>query len=55
MLLGGENMEIEKEYNKEIEQIAKEGNFRRINHIVMDHTYYMCTSNDKYLKEENLI
>ena len=28
-------MGIEKEYNKEIEQIAKDRNFRRINHFVM--------------------
>ncbi len=44
-------MEMEKEYNKEIEEIAKEGNFRKINHFVMDHTYFMCTNKDKQLIE----
>ena len=44
-------MGIEKEYNKEIEQIAKDRNFRRINHFVMDHTYSLCTNNEKYMKE----
>ena len=44
-------MGIEKEYNKEIEQIAKDKNFRRINHFVMDHTYSLCTNNEKYRKE----
>ena len=44
-------MEMEKEYNKEIEEIAKEGNFRKINHFVMDHTYFMCTNKDKQLME----
>ena len=51
LLLDGENMGIEKEYNKEIEQIAKDKNFRRINHFVMDHTYSLCTNNEKYRKE----
>ena len=44
-------MEMEKEYNREIEEIAKEGNFRKINHFVMDHTYFMCTNKDKQLIE----
>lgn len=35
-------MEMEKEYNEEIEEIAKEGNFRKLNHFVMDHTYSNC-------------